>query len=134
MSDKSISTKMRFEYLVYGYVKEFAKSMNKEQNIPNGIKDIIIKFYDLPPIIIERGSSSMKAGFGGDASALIKFPSIVGRSKDANSSILKQHCYIGRDAKANRSLLRIKHPIEFGIVTNWDDMVRCILHLISFQR
>ena len=123
---------MRFEYLVYGYVKEFVKSLDKEQNVPNGIKNIIIKFYDLPAIIIERGSSSIKVGFGGDKSPSIQFPSIVGRPKDVNSN-LKQQCYIGHEANANRSLLRIKHPIEFGIVTNWDDMVRCILPYLIIQ-
>eukprot|EP01110_Echinostelium_bisporum_P000883 TRINITY_DN12162_c0_g1_i1.p2 TRINITY_DN12162_c0_g1~~TRINITY_DN12162_c0_g1_i1.p2 ORF type:complete len:164 (+),score=25.30 TRINITY_DN12162_c0_g1_i1:262-753(+) len=30
--------------------------------------------------------------------------------------------YIGEEARIKRGILEIKHPIEHGIVTNWDDM------------
>ena len=31
-------------------------------------------------------------------------------------------CYIGYEAQRKRGILALKHPIERGIVTNWDDM------------
>ena len=37
--------------------------------------------------------------------------------------------FIGRKATDLRGLLRLKYPIEHGIVTDWDDMERIWQHL-----
>lgn len=37
---------------------------------------------------------------------------------------LEGDVFIGRKAQEFRGLLRIKYPMEHGIVTNWDDMER----------
>jgi len=40
----------------------------------------------------------------------------------------KKEAYIGDDAQSKRGILRIKYPIEHGIVTNWDDMEKIWHH------
>lgn len=37
---------------------------------------------------------------------------------------LEGDVFIGRKAQENRGLLKIKYPMEHGIVTDWDDMER----------
>jgi len=37
---------------------------------------------------------------------------------------LEGDVFIGRKAQEFRGLLKIKYPMEHGIVTNWDDMER----------
>ena len=123
MSTK-LSTKLRNEYLVYGYLKEMTKQQNLEQNIPDGIKSIITSFYYIPPMIIDRGSGSIKAGLAGNQSPDYEIPSIVARPKSSNDKLTKA-VYFGKSAKdMPRGHVSRKYPIEHGIVTNWDDMER----------
>lgn len=54
------------------------------------------------------------------------FPSVVGRpilraEERLGSSTLKD-LMIGDEAAENRSFLQMSHPMEHGIVKNWDDM------------
>jgi actin-related protein len=39
--------------------------------------------------------------------------------------------FIGRRVEELRGLLKIKYPIEHGIVTDWDDMERIWQHIYS---
>merc|ERR1712137_330459 len=36
--------------------------------------------------------------------------------------------YVGDEAVAKRGILSLKHPVEHGIVTNWDDMEKIWHH------
>ncbi len=36
--------------------------------------------------------------------------------------------YVGDEALAKRKILSFKHPIEGGVVTNWDDMEKIWHH------
>ena len=50
----------------------------------------------------------------------------VGRPKHIRvmAGALEGDVFIGRKAQEFRGLLKIKYPIEHGIVTDWDDMER----------
>jgi len=50
----------------------------------------------------------------------------VGRPKHVRvmAGALEGDVFIGRRAQEFRGLLKIKYPIEHGIVTDWDDMER----------
>ncbi|KAK2702411.1 hypothetical protein QYM36_018977 [Artemia franciscana] len=39
-----------------------------------------------------------------------------------------QDTYVGDDAQAKRGILRLKYPVEHGIVTDWDDMEKIWHH------
>ncbi|MCL7023885.1 hypothetical protein MKW94_029429 [Papaver nudicaule] len=73
---------------------------------------------DLQPIVIDNGSGNIKAGLSGDDAPTVVFPSMVGRHNGRTG----RAAYVGDDAQSRSSILTLKHPIERGIVKNWDDM------------
>jgi centractin len=78
------------------------------------------------PVVIDNGSGVIKAGFAGDDSPKCFFPSYVGRPKHVRimAGAVEGDVFIGRKAQELRGLLKIKYPIEHGIVSDWDDMER----------
>jgi actin-related protein len=81
-------------------------------------------------IVIDNGSGFIKAGFSGEEAPRSVFPSVVGRTKVQGIMIgsEKKDIFIGQEAEEKRSVLNIKHPIEHGIITNWDDMEKLWHH------
>jgi actin-related protein len=73
-------------------------------------------------VIIDNGSGFIKAGFAGDDTPGVVFPSVVG--KRINPVSTGQNTYVGDQAQSmsRQGILTISHPLENGIVTNWDDM------------
>ena len=67
------------------------------------------------PVVIDNGSSTCKAGFSGDDTPKVVVPtSIIGRSQpsDENDKLLS-------------------HPIQNGVITDWDAMENaCTLYLL----
>ena len=84
------------------------------------------------PIVIDNGSGVIKAGFAGDPIPKINFPNYVGRPKHVRvmTGGLEGDIFIGPKAEEYRGLLHIAHPMEHGIVTNWDDMEKIWHHTI----
>jgi centractin len=78
------------------------------------------------PVVIDNGSGTIKAGFAGQDHPKCFFPSFVGRPKHIRvmAGALEGDVFIGRKAQEFRGLLKIKYPMEHGIVTDWDDMER----------
>ena len=78
-------------------------------------------------LVVDNGSKVCKAGFAGDSAPRYVFPSIVGRPRPRQRAMAgtEQDCkdfYVGDEAQRRRDPLIVKHPIEVGIITNWDDM------------
>lgn len=78
------------------------------------------------PVVIDNGSGTIKAGFAGEDLPKCFFPSFVGRPKHLRvlAGSLEGDVFIGPKAQEIRGLLKIKYPLEHGIVTDWDDMER----------
>lgn len=78
------------------------------------------------PIVLDNGSGTIRAGFAGDDTPKCVFPSFVGRPKHLRvlAGALEGDVFIGDRAQELRGLLKIKYPLEHGIVTDWDDMER----------
>ena len=76
------------------------------------------------PIVLDNGSGTIRAGFAGDDLPKCYFPSFVGRPKHTRvlAGALEGDVFIGRRAEELRGLLKIRYPLEHGIVTDWDDM------------
>ncbi|GAB1737387.1 hypothetical protein NU219Hw_g1532t1 [Hortaea werneckii] len=78
------------------------------------------------PIVIDNGSGTIRAGYAGEDLPKCFFPSFVGRPKHLRvlAGGLEGDVFIGNRAQELRGLLKIKYPLEHGIVTDWDDMER----------
>uniref|UniRef100_A0A1D1YYG8 Actin-2 n=1 Tax=Anthurium amnicola TaxID=1678845 RepID=A0A1D1YYG8_9ARAE len=76
------------------------------------------------PVVIDNGSGVIKSGFAGDDLPKCFFPSFVGRPKHVRimAGAVEGEVFIGKKAQELRGLLKIKYPVEHGIVTDWDDM------------
>lgn len=76
------------------------------------------------PIVLDNGSGTIRAGFAGEDLPKCYFPSYVGRPKHTRvlAGALEGDVFIGRRAEELRGLLKIRYPLEHGIVTDWDDM------------
>ncbi len=49
-------------------------------------------------------------------------------SATLNAVGLSKDWYVGDEAQLKRGVLMIRHPVEFGVVTNWDDMEKIWHH------
>ncbi|ELP86615.1 actin, putative [Entamoeba invadens IP1] len=80
-------------------------------------------------IVIDNGSSTIRAGFAGDDCPRSVFPTVVGVPKTLIKMIGcgTRESYVGEEAISRMSVLHITHPIHDGKVVNYDDL-RSIWH------
>ena len=85
------------------------------------------------PIVLDNGSGTIRAGFAGEDAPKCFFPSYVGRPKHLRvlAGALEGDVFIGKKAQELRGLLKIRYPLEHGIVTDWDDMERIWQHVYT---
>lgn len=76
------------------------------------------------PVVIDNGSGMCKAGFSGNDAPSSSFPAIVGYPKygAVMPGIGGKEIYIGEEALAKKGVLKLKYPLEHGVVKDWDEM------------
>eukprot|EP00796_Vickermania_ingenoplastis_P009136 gene9138-6423_t len=86
--------------------------------------------HEKTSVVIDNGSGIMKAGFSGEEAPRHVFPTIVGRPKNEQAMMgsANKKIYIGGEAHQKRGVLNLQHPIEHGIVSNWDEMEKVWHH------
>ena len=83
-------------------------------------------------VVIDLGSSSIKAGFCGDDGPKCVFPSIIGHAKYKGVlSNEKIETYVGYQAQNSRGILSIQYPIQNGTVTDWNSMEKLLDNAFS---
>ena len=79
--------------------------------------------------VIDNGTSYTKAGFSGEEAPRSAFPTLVGKPKPQvllNSE--KKERLLGQEALEKLGISTITHPIENGVITNWEDMEKIWHH------
>ncbi len=75
------------------------------------------------PIIIDLGSSEIKAGFFDNSSPTIRFKNIIGDSlSKRNKSLLNKEHYISSECDKYYNDLTLRYPIQRGIFIKEDDI------------
>jgi actin-related protein len=74
-------------------------------------------YYDDSPnaVVIDHGSGNYKAGIAGQEAPDFIFSNIIGTNDNLDT-------YIGDEAQIRRDVLTLKHPVDKGVVVDWDDM------------
>ena len=93
---------------------------------------IINKNREMKSIVIDNGSGTVKAGFGGDDLPRSSFKPTVGRP-NINPVQVGSHlkdCYVGDEARISRSIFSTKpeRAIERGQITDWNDIEKVWHH------
>ena len=85
---------------------------------------------DSTAIVVDNGSGIVKAGFAGEEAPQVVFPCVVGspRHQGVMVGMGEKDYYIGDEAQSKRGILTLRHPVEHGIVTSWDDMEKVSLY------
>ena len=88
---------------------------------------------DKPHVIIEIGSSYVKAGFAGEEGPRAVFSNVVGRPKVFGIMIgsEQEDYFVGSEAEVKRGELILRHPVEHGIVEDWDDFEKVLHHTFT---
>eukprot|EP00730_Choanoeca_flexa_P004493 TRINITY_DN11712_c0_g1_i1.p1 TRINITY_DN11712_c0_g1~~TRINITY_DN11712_c0_g1_i1.p1 ORF type:complete len:380 (+),score=116.02 TRINITY_DN11712_c0_g1_i1:150-1289(+) len=86
-----------------------------------------------PRVVIDNGSGIIKAGLAGEQQPKFVCPSYIGRVKHERvmTGGLDGEELMGPKAQEHRGLLRIKYPMEHGIIEDWDDMDKLWHHVYS---
>ncbi|KAG7331851.1 hypothetical protein KOW79_005820 [Hemibagrus wyckioides] len=72
------------------------------------------------PVVLDTGSSLVKAGFADQDLPTTIFPTAVGRPK--YMVIVERDVYVGHDAQHMRGVLTLHYPMRNGVVSDWDQM------------
>ena len=79
-------------------------------------------------IVIDNGTGYIKAGFSGEDAPRVLFPSLTGSLKDPEAHLQRglevKDSYIGNDAQNQREFMDLAYPIERGMITDWDAMLK----------
>lgn len=94
------------------------------------------------PLIVDLGSSEIKAGFQTDVvspspSPSIKFPSYIGEPKynkilrDLNNKNYHEDKFVGEDCQTYLGVLKLRYPIKHGAFSNEEDICLIFNHIFS---
>lgn len=111
----------------FGKIYSAAKELAKDQNFGTSFSTM---YDEMQPIVIDNGSSIVRAGYAGEAYPMSVFHPSLGtlRPNVEKTTPFLPDSYIGNDAYAMSGILTLKNPIEQGAVTNWDSMTKIWEH------
>ena len=160
ISDNNLSAKLKNLIFLYYKINseipqynEITEKNNEDINIiKNEIKDenIITKNYIFdyekekkeikekdtkgdflfPAIILDIGSTTIRAGLGGDEEPRVRIPTLIGYPKFEKSN-LRYDYLIGTEAENNKEFLNIKYPMRRGIVQDLDALEKMFGHIFD---
>ncbi|CAF4106100.1 unnamed protein product [Adineta steineri] len=87
---------------------------------------------EISRIVIDNGSSIIRAGFAGDDAPQVILQNVIHRQRHISPQSDTSHSdyFIGNKLFKDRDTsLNCSYPMEHGIVTNWDDMEKIWHHI-----
>ena len=83
-------------------------------------------------IVLDIGSSMVRAGFAGEDCPNVNFPTVIGRARVHPSmrDSKPRDAYIGNYSRRYEHLYHLTYPVDRGIVTDWDDMEILLSHTL----
>ncbi|EGC32974.1 hypothetical protein DICPUDRAFT_88965 [Dictyostelium purpureum] len=84
-------------------------------------------------IVIDIGSYYIKVGYSNEDRPRLIVPSTIGRPRflDLSRDLCDKPHYIGSEAISKKGILALKYPIEYGVVSNWDDMEKILVYIFN---
>lgn len=76
----------------------------------------------LPHSVTAKAATCLTAAHGCCCFVCCVLPPFPSRGGRGSSCIVHKDALVGSEAHAKRSLLSLKHPVEKGVVTDWNDM------------
>ncbi|XP_046729992.1 uncharacterized protein LOC124401623 [Silurus meridionalis] len=88
------------------------------------------------PVVLDTGSSLVKAGFSDQDLPTSIFPTAIGLPKyeEVMSGRVDRGVYVGHDAQRMRGVLTLHYPMRNGAVSNWDQMEMIWTHAFEQLR
>jgi actin-related protein len=82
---------------------------------------------DVEVLVIDNGTQYIKAGTAGRDAPRAVFPTVIGDRRAKQFSVMMcmgafKTRFIGDEALMKRGILNLTHPIERGVISNWDNM------------
>lgn len=81
-------------------------------------------------IIIDNGSGEIKAWIGEEEQPKVVLPSYIGYKKDLKDNSKSEH-FLDKEAKSQIDNLKLNHPIERGIIKNWDEIEKVYSYIFT---
>jgi actin-related protein len=83
------------------------------------------------PIIIDIGSAYAKIGFASESTPRFVFPCITGteKYKSIMVDVGARSVYVGNDAMRMRGVLKVKYPIQRGVIMDWNEYYEILNHI-----
>ena len=101
------------------YIFNYAKE--KEDNKDN-------EDFSFPTIVIDLGSTAIRAGLSEDESPRVRIPTCIGYPNYENKDNIKKYI-IGKEAEDNREFLNFNFPIKRGIIQDIDAIESLFGHI-----
>jgi actin-related protein len=132
--DQSVHIIVRLWYELYHFHNSEKRLPKSQSQLP--VSNIFFASDSRPPkmswLVLDVGSGTMKAGFGGDDAPRAVFPTIVGRPRHANMLVVigmsGKDSYVGDESQSKAGILELHYPVCRGIIQHFDDMERVFRH------
>jgi actin len=129
-----ISTSQSLDYSSsvdpYGYGG--GSSSNYCPSYSNSFEHEIDRSLDRFCVVMDIGTGSIKAGFGGEDAPRYIIPTVVGTPMDSNyAAMMGPDKYVGDQALEKAKYLTLQYPMARGIFTEWDSMIALWEHIFT---
>jgi len=95
-----------------------------------------VEIKDIPTIVIDLGSSTIKVGYAGQDAPLQVVSAVVGHVRGDHFMDLEKHAhvdkdvYVGDEVWAYRDVLKVTRVIKNGAVQHWNDFELLLKHIL----